>query len=253
MHINELIFDTVQGEGIKAGLPVSFIRVQGCSRHCAECDTKRSWQFKTTNDVPMKELIETLLKKSITHNYVITGGEPLDNMHIQQVHWLIAELENIPDSQIHIETSLPDDNNYDEFAHLSDSHDINFWSVSPKLSSMKPEKKIDMSDDVPFMRRLLWLLAMPTAGQIKFVVHPDSFEKDLKEILLITVAVQEHLDANKNWSLVLQTLSLQEDRQLDILARHTALIRVVYNAMRKYPILKQFHITNQLHRLLGVQ
>ena len=37
------VFYSIQGEGITAGLPAVFVRLQGCSVGCAWCDTKYSW------------------------------------------------------------------------------------------------------------------------------------------------------------------------------------------------------------------
>ena len=33
------IFDSIVGEGIRTGLPVSFVRLAGCNLRCSYCDT----------------------------------------------------------------------------------------------------------------------------------------------------------------------------------------------------------------------
>ena len=37
------VFYSLQGEGVMAGAPAVFVRLQGCSVGCAWCDTKYSW------------------------------------------------------------------------------------------------------------------------------------------------------------------------------------------------------------------
>jgi len=72
------VFASLQGEGVTAGLPSAFIRLQGCSVGCVWCDTKYSWD-------PAKgeaRDVETLLRdvKAIgLSNVVVTGGEPLES------------------------------------------------------------------------------------------------------------------------------------------------------------------------------
>lgn len=41
-QINE-IFSSVQGEGVRSGIPASFIRLQGCPVGCRWCDSVRTW------------------------------------------------------------------------------------------------------------------------------------------------------------------------------------------------------------------
>lgn len=43
------IFLTVQGEGVHAGTPAVFVRLQGCDVGCGWCDTKHSWPLPQQN------------------------------------------------------------------------------------------------------------------------------------------------------------------------------------------------------------
>lgn len=79
MKINE-IFSSIDGEGIRTGYLVTFIRAFGCSLKCSYCDTMYSCE-KQGDELPYKEMTiseiieqcELLKNKRIT----FTGGEPL--------------------------------------------------------------------------------------------------------------------------------------------------------------------------------
>lgn len=67
------IFDSIQGEGMWAGVPSTFIRLSGCNLRCRWCDTPyASW----SPEGPMMSIEEVAEKASADH-VVITGGEPM--------------------------------------------------------------------------------------------------------------------------------------------------------------------------------
>ena len=67
------IFDSLEGEGKRAGLPASFVRLPGCNLRCSYCDTAHAWEGGTPMTVD--EIIARLnpCYKRVT----LTGGEPL--------------------------------------------------------------------------------------------------------------------------------------------------------------------------------
>ncbi len=71
MKVNE-IFESIQGEGEYAGLPVLFIRLSGCTRSCSFCDTK---YHKEGKEMSVDEVIKAI-RKSKQNMIVWTGGEP---------------------------------------------------------------------------------------------------------------------------------------------------------------------------------
>jgi organic radical activating enzyme len=95
MRINE-IFYSIQGEGMNAGRPASFIRLQGCSVGCVWCDTKNSWDEKLGTEFTVNEIIDQLESDFI----IITGGEPAE----QNLHELAHALRQMG-KEIAIETS----------------------------------------------------------------------------------------------------------------------------------------------------
>lgn len=99
MLINE-IFTSIEGEGIRMGYPVTFIRLYGCNLNCNYCDTRYSCEGKdyTAMQIPsiVKE-VEQLGVKRIT----LTGGEPL--IHPQAEYLVNALLKE--GYEVNIETN----------------------------------------------------------------------------------------------------------------------------------------------------
>lgn len=71
------IFQSINGEGMKAGELAVFVRFQGCNLRCRYCDT--TWANEA--DAPCTQMDEDELlrevKKYAVKNVTITGGEPL--------------------------------------------------------------------------------------------------------------------------------------------------------------------------------
>jgi 7-carboxy-7-deazaguanine synthase len=68
------IFDTIQGEGIYAGVPAIFIRLSGCNLACTFCDT----EFDSYNEMDVNSILDEVnnFSKSYKKLVVLTGGEP---------------------------------------------------------------------------------------------------------------------------------------------------------------------------------
>ena len=103
MKVNE-IFSSIDGEGIRTGYLVTFIRTFGCSLRCSYCDTMYSCE-QQENETAYKEMTipeiikqcEFLKNKRIT----FTGGEPL----IQKGAYELVETLIKSDYEVNIETN----------------------------------------------------------------------------------------------------------------------------------------------------
>lgn len=142
------IFETIQGEGVSAGLPAVFVRAALCNLHCQWCDTEYTWNFTGTPWTHDKDLephgakhdksrvvIELGIDSIAEHilalparRVVLTGGEPL----LQQGDWcqLIGRLREVdPCYLFEVETNgtlVPEP----AFAAA-----VNQFNVSPKLAN----------------------------------------------------------------------------------------------------------------------
>lgn len=68
------IFQSIQGEGVDAGLPCAFVRLAGCPLRCAWCDTAYAWQGGAAMSLP--EVLARTLAFEL-ELVELTGGEPL--------------------------------------------------------------------------------------------------------------------------------------------------------------------------------
>lgn len=66
------LFESVQGEGANAGLPVVFLRLGGCNLACPWCDTDSS-----IVEMLDMETILNRLSAFLVRRLIVTGGEPL--------------------------------------------------------------------------------------------------------------------------------------------------------------------------------
>lgn len=94
------IFKSIDGEGIRAGYPTTFIRLAGCNLRCNYCDTKYSYENEKFKEMtPMQ--IYTQVYKLGGRRITLTGGEPLIHNDIK----LLVDLLTCKGYEINIETN----------------------------------------------------------------------------------------------------------------------------------------------------
>jgi len=92
----EEVFFTVQGEGIYAGVPTVFVRLQGCNLRpgCNWCDTLHAQDPDGGKKISISEVVTSVTRQTPTCRWVcITGGEPLRQE--QELHTLVKELKSL--------------------------------------------------------------------------------------------------------------------------------------------------------------
>lgn len=98
------LFETVEGEGTRAGVPTVFVRVFGCPLRCTWCDTPYSYP----PDKPQRVLTVAEIREAVGRfpwrHVCVTGGEPL--MYAEKSAMLLAALADLPHVvDVHVETS----------------------------------------------------------------------------------------------------------------------------------------------------
>lgn len=162
------VFESVQGEGVSAGVSSVFLRLATCNLRCSWCDTRYTWDWSTydydaeVRTVPIED-VAAQLGASAAEHVVVTGGEPL----LQQ-RALAALFALLPEGRyVEIETNgtvvpLP-----------ALSTRVSQWNVSPKLSNSGEslERRIEPGA----------LRALDATGRawLKLVIETES---DLEEV-----------------------------------------------------------------------
>jgi len=162
------IFASIQGEGVSAGLPSTFLRLAICNLRCAWCDTAYTWDWDRYDraDQTMPLSIDSAFDAIAAlspRNVVITGGEPL--IQHRQLERLVQELK-VRGYRIEVETNgtvSPGD-----LRELVDQ-----FNVSPKLAHSGNEGLIRI--DPPVLREFASL----DFAFFKFVVQDAA---DLAEV-----------------------------------------------------------------------
>lgn len=123
------IFSSVQGEGVSAGMPSTFVRLAVCNLRCSWCDTAYTWDWtryrreeQVTQRTPAE--VAAAVMARAPRNVVITGGEPL----IQR-RTLAPLARELRDRGFRIEVETNGTIPPGELEPFVDQ-----WNVSPKLS-----------------------------------------------------------------------------------------------------------------------
>ena len=96
------IFQSINGEGTRAGQPAVFVRLAGCNLDCSYCDTK----WANGPDAPCEEMTAREIHEKVSSYGIrcitLTGGEPLLHKHVDE---LLSELCGDDKLSVEIETN----------------------------------------------------------------------------------------------------------------------------------------------------
>jgi 7-carboxy-7-deazaguanine synthase len=179
------VFVSVQGEGVTAGIPSAFVRLQGCSVGCTWCDTKYSWAPGDGQETTLDALLADVADAGM-ENVVVTGGEPLEHPAFTTV---VNGLK-AAGHRVEVETAgtlVPPDIAVDQ------------WNVSLKLEHSGVARDVRLRSEAIIAFRDL-------DAWFKFVV---AAERDIDEVIAIQTAYGL---ASKH--VLLMPLGMRRDEQL---------------------------------------
>lgn len=96
------LFTSINGEGARAGQLAVFVRFCGCNLNCSYCDTRWANEKDAKHRLMTGEMIIDEIKKSGVKNVTLTGGEPLEQLGIEDLIRCLAKDENF---RVEIETN----------------------------------------------------------------------------------------------------------------------------------------------------
>lgn len=96
------IFESINGEGMRAGELAVFVRMKGCNLSCNYCDTMWANEADCEFEEMTADRIDERVKKSGIKNVTLTGGEPLLQKDADKLLKLFSDEKDI---RVEIETN----------------------------------------------------------------------------------------------------------------------------------------------------
>lgn len=90
------IYRATEGEGVHLGRSQVFVRFQGCTIGCANCDSKDTWDFTDGSEMTLEEVLAEVHREGLDgkiRRVSITGGDPLHPKHVPFVLGLVKALK----------------------------------------------------------------------------------------------------------------------------------------------------------------
>ncbi len=88
------IYPATEGEGLWIGHAQVFVRFQGCSIGCVNCDSQETWAFDHAYASSLQQITEKIRSFAPIQRVSITGGDPMHPGHKQSVLELIQWLKS---------------------------------------------------------------------------------------------------------------------------------------------------------------
>lgn len=127
------IFKSIDGEGKRAGLPTTFVRLAGCNCRCTYCDTAYSFDVNAAKEMSVDHIIAECADLGVA-SITLTGGEPLVHPHVAT---LLAEMNKTHLFDINVETNgTIDPSKYHELSDV-------WFTVDYKCPSSGEESKMN--------------------------------------------------------------------------------------------------------------
>ena len=100
MKVSE-IFKSIEGEGLRTGLPAVFIRLHGCNSRCSYCDSMYAVEGNDYKQINVAQILDAVKEYGDITHVTLTGGEPLIHPDVEN---LLRQLSDIG-YRVNIETN----------------------------------------------------------------------------------------------------------------------------------------------------
>jgi len=200
LAIAEMFCDTIQGEGIHAGMPATFVRMQGCTLKCTWCDTLAVWPygneysfdeiFKLWDEVGLVDRLER------GQHLILTGGSPLkqEQRLIEFVDAIIKRYHFKPYIEVENEAVLMPSQELQDL--------VDWWNNSPKLANSGMKSRVRIKPEV------MEHMASLENSSFKFVVSsPSDWEEIVRDYI-------EPFDITKDQIILMPEGQTQAELQL---------------------------------------
>ena len=159
------IFDSIDGEGIRAGQTATFIRLAGCNLRCSYCDTAYALYGEDVKCEYTEMTPDEIADKVKFSRVTLTGGEPLIHAGVKTLIDLLLSRE--------IEVNIETNGAADISDFVTDDENL-FFTIDYKLPSSGECEK------------MLWsnFLKLKPRDVVKFVIGSDEDIEKMREIIL---------------------------------------------------------------------
>lgn len=146
LAIAEMFSDTLQGEGPNAGIPSTFVRLQGCTLQCVWCDTLDVWphgnEYSFDEIFALFESVDLITRLKEGQHLILTGGSPLK----QQIRLLgfIKQFTLRYGFKPYIEV----ENEAVLMPHPELEKLVDWWNNSPKLENSGMKERVRIKPEV---------------------------------------------------------------------------------------------------------
>lgn len=148
------VFHSIEGEGIRIGMPTLFVRVQGCPYQCPYCDTKYAQAITSKDWIASSDLVEIIrsYEGKEGRHCEFTGGDP--SLYTADI---IEVIKALPDWSFTIQ-AIGDKDLEDDFREVRDrvrfAYDMKdedatgiHFKVNPANLTERDEVKIIVDDN----------------------------------------------------------------------------------------------------------
>jgi len=176
MKVNE-IFTSIEGEGKRAGIPCTFIRLYGCNLHCSYCDTRYSCDGDEYMEMSIQQIMKRVADLEVP-SITITGGEPMIHPGIDKL--IESLLMSGYDVNVETNGTMPIKRFENDYVRMNCPYTGKlFYTMDWKCKSSGMEEQMNLD----------WVDLLHPEDVLKFVVGS---QKDMDGALAVLEEMQSH-------------------------------------------------------------